>query len=1446
MGNIVKDWLHSLKLRMYAESFIENGYDDLEICKQIGPADLDAIGVFNYAHRSAILDAVRLMREEGAASVYFTLEEVLKKGGKCDCGAGPNDPCKCRISEEKSDEVGQTKDGSPVRHRMHEQDLQATIEKLLYQDCIDLSVPPYTRSDGKAGTIEGLASRYADQLQTFYADVLDKVELIRGQVWAKKAESLRSRRRMAELSEATKAQKPQNTEGAASLSSVESIASDKARGKPSDESENGLGSSSAASSLAALQVESHEKPSNQESGRDSSNSDGFYNPGKYMPSSCLSDAEGEEIYGYRYSLLMPGCRPPPVHTYTGTSDVCCPGMGMPSYSHELLSAPCFCNCGDPNSAGPLDDRRAPVEPCACVHCVAKAPQPVAHAINKKTRNSTLSRFFRTLRVAKRGSNSKKAEASHFTTSNGFETVAADPLITPMPPTLPVSSLQNTCLPPLPHERKPVANATRDDYHPSDVSSSGSSCASGGPLSESRETVLTGSKSEGAKAEEEKDDGKPGLGAPNRQQQGTGGKDEQPAEPDSRRLFRQAHYLSGYLSEMDADDVYRYRCSYISPSPLRLSSNNPAAYSSMGDICYQVGLRGYESELRSPCMPPACYCGYPLGCGDHAASMNPCQNPPRSTAGRPSHAPQGNICLHPMQIQGRNATSGMQQCMHPHLHAAGAHNALCASNSGAHPATKKRNSALARIFPTLRASKKGPSGVKRGKQQKTAGETEGFRRCPDDTVAADPLIQPTITDWNEAPRMPLRNLNYALDACDDRHSDPGTHDGHHYAVPMVGAPAQMMSCTGCSVEPNVEYYPSGRISISEAVHRYKEIERKKKEKYPASHVQQQQHHHQHQQQRLPVSNAAVSPVAHERTDSDSTSNFSSMNPPSSPPSESGSSTHPLLPPSSGRSSFSEDRMSVFGADRRKRDGSGNAATRTKGVWSYRRTALDDTASPPPSPAPVSPPQQSPNGNITPIAYAKALRSSRFGSAVPGMQQQGRLEFQKGDTIEVLWSNGTGEWMGRCMGKMGWFPASLVMLISPIIGVVESCVASSLLISFKFGMNRCAKLAVSIAEVGVRNRRPVVEMRRQLGTTSAPVSLLSKFSKQAGLAVAVGGVAGGLFALNEYRRSHNRAVLSTYDQAMFRMNVADAPSFKPTWSVNDAVAGNPLDVKITLYQYQTCPFCCKVRVFMDYFGLPYDVVEVNPVMRKELRWSKHWSKVPIVLAHQKGSDSVQQMNDSSMIISALTSLMLEKKEGREIRTIEAMAETFPYVAEEKNGKLVQEVMNKYFIMFDGIPMGKTKEDLQEERMWRKWADEVLVHVLSPNVYRTFDEALQAFNWFSEWGHWRENFSSERFVVYVGATAMYFIGKRLKRRHGLKDDVRISLYDEARFFTRHLKRKKTPFLGGDAPNLGDLAIYGVLTAIEGCDAFRDLLANTDIGPWYERMRDQVINHRGAALLA
>lgn len=55
----------------------------------------------------------------------------------------------------------------------------------------------------------------------------------------------------------------------------------------------------------------------------------------------------------------------------------------------------------------------------------------------------------------------------------------------------------------------------------------------------------------------------------------------------------------------------------------------------------------------------------------------------------------------------------------------------------------------------------------------------------------------------------------------------------------------------------------------------------------------------------------------------------------------------------------------------------------------------------------------------------------------------------------------------------------------------------------------------------------------------------------------------------------------------------------------------NLHLVLFQYPTCPFCCKVRAFLDYYGFSYEVVEVDPVLRKEMKWTDY-KKVPVLLA------------------------------------------------------------------------------------------------------------------------------------------------------------------------------------------------------------------------------------------
>ncbi|XP_053481961.1 prostaglandin E synthase 2 [Ictalurus furcatus] len=278
-----------------------------------------------------------------------------------------------------------------------------------------------------------------------------------------------------------------------------------------------------------------------------------------------------------------------------------------------------------------------------------------------------------------------------------------------------------------------------------------------------------------------------------------------------------------------------------------------------------------------------------------------------------------------------------------------------------------------------------------------------------------------------------------------------------------------------------------------------------------------------------------------------------------------------------------------------------------------------------------------------------------------------------------------------------------------------------------------------------------------------------------------------------------------------------------------AGVVWDLKLTLYQYKTCPFCSKVRAFLDYHGLPYDVVEVNPVMRQEIKWSTY-RKVPILMVNES-----IQLNDSSVIISALMTYLISRE-----KSVPEVLACYPEMkGKNDRGKEVIEFGNKYWVMVDETKHTHyypEKTSRQEEIKWRKWADDWLVHLISPNVYRTPAEALASFDYIVREGKFGafEGF----FAKYVGAAAMWLISKRLKNRHNLQDDVRQDLYKAVNDWVAAIGKKKT-FMGGENPNLADLAVFGVLRVMEGLEAFDDMMENTKVKKWYRRMQD-AMRHR------
>ena len=98
----------------------------------------------------------------------------------------------------------------------------------------------------------------------------------------------------------------------------------------------------------------------------------------------------------------------------------------------------------------------------------------------------------------------------------------------------------------------------------------------------------------------------------------------------------------------------------------------------------------------------------------------------------------------------------------------------------------------------------------------------------------------------------------------------------------------------------------------------------------------------------------------------------------------------------------------------------------------------------------------------------------------------------------------------------------------------------------------------------------------------------------------------------------------------------------------------------------------------------------------------------------------------------------------------------------------------------------------------------------------------------------------IIYAGASILYLLGKRLKKKHNLKNDVRDSLYNCCKYWLKSIGKNKR-FMGGNQPNLADLAVYGVLSSIEGCQAFKDLLKNVELGSWYYSVKELCSSQTG-----
>ncbi|GKY95131.1 hypothetical protein MPSEU_000477000 [Mayamaea pseudoterrestris] len=231
-----------------------------------------------------------------------------------------------------------------------------------------------------------------------------------------------------------------------------------------------------------------------------------------------------------------------------------------------------------------------------------------------------------------------------------------------------------------------------------------------------------------------------------------------------------------------------------------------------------------------------------------------------------------------------------------------------------------------------------------------------------------------------------------------------------------------------------------------------------------------------------------------------------------------------------------------------------------------------------------------------------------------------------------------------------------------------------------------------------------------------------------------------------------------------------------------------VKVTLYQYEICPFCSKVKTLLDYTNTPYKSVEVNPLTKAEINWSKEYKKVPIATINDKlyfGSNEIVQ--------------------GLLTTTKPTMDTT------EFNGP--------------------------QARRWQGFANDQLAPLLYPNICGTLKDSYQAFSYI----HQHDHFSTVQKIAIqtVGSLAMYMAASRVKKRRGITDE-RAALETALQTIESDgLAGGSSDFVSGRRdPHLGDLALYGSLRAIAGLPAHGRIITLRD-GPlrdWYNRMQAKV----------
>ena len=193
---------------------------------------------------------------------------------------------------------------------------------------------------------------------------------------------------------------------------------------------------------------------------------------------------------------------------------------------------------------------------------------------------------------------------------------------------------------------------------------------------------------------------------------------------------------------------------------------------------------------------------------------------------------------------------------------------------------------------------------------------------------------------------------------------------------------------------------------------------------------------------------------------------------------------------------------------------------------------------------------------------------------------------------------------------------------------------------------------------------------------------------------------------------------------------------------------------LYQYSACPFCSKVSTLLAAKKIEYEAIEVHPLKKTEIEFSKDYQKVPIYI----DSHGVQ-VNDST------------------------------------------DIMRHIDHEFSGTPLFERSEERKErEEKWLEWS-EGYVQGLPAVLYSNLFNALDAFDYITRVGKFK--WTEKQTIKFSGALIMTLVAKKIAKRLHIKN-AREFLKQKINDWSVGLEGKF--FSGGDHPNAADIAVFGI----------------------------------------